>query len=79
MFIVFTIMGVLYRWLDTVDLSSIEFIESLNNIAFLQSIQEVPDSVSRLLIKNEKVAVAFSTLQKTPNPKVLEILISCSI
>lgn len=46
------------------DLSFIEaFIESLNNIAFLQSMQEVPYSVSRL-IKNEKVAVTFSTLQK---------------
>lgn len=68
---VFTVVVVLYMWLDIVDLNFIEaFIESLNNIAFLQSMQEVPYSVSRL-IKNEKVAVTFRTLQKKKTQKYL--------
>lgn len=62
LFIVFTFVIVLYKWFHIVDLSFTEaFTKSLNNIACLQRVQDVPYSVSRL-VKNEKVVVIFNTL-----------------
>lgn len=60
------ILSVMLVWvLDRVGLSFIEvFIECiLCSIAFLQSMQEVPYAVTRQ-VKNEKVAMTFSTLKK---------------